>query len=685
MMKYVLITATILMAGCIGREEASYPIKLSVTVQSTHGRLQVPMLADSEKLVGYDPIGGAVVEQRAGRERVSFASSDTILDARPTRNGYVLALREGDSIRFVRLHGNGALLLGTIPATTGRFVPTVADVQLAWQSNTQFFLLTPGRGYSRGNVVVREGATVVLDGDVLVVLDRIEPQLLLWEGTELSTGRKLFSCVVAGRIEQAIATAEKAIGLIRHDSAYALEWYGRNLRGDAVAERTVVLPPAYYEPRLLVSVSDTIAALFASGVALVTSDGVVGEYRSRLGELPDTILVAFRRDGAIFLSGLLSVVRIELSNNSWWWVDRAIPIAVRIVLAVIGVAVFVIVASRIGRYRRLVGALLNRGSGGALLVVDRHSRLRRLNTAARAMFGINHSVPLRRPIEEYLSGRRWIRLREIIEQSVRHRQPMVEEIALPTNGEQRFIVSAEPLLTLLNHFEGVLVSLVDVTAQYQQWRLLNWAQIAHDMQTHLTTIRLTAEQLAGSLPPDREQQRVRILRQTSILLDRVRDVLALGRGDQMQWEECSLAELLEDVVGEIAAMVPAQISFDVRPTPLVVRLDRRRIARALHNALTNAIRAIEPASGTVKVWAELERGGIVIAVEDTGHGMDPETRARFLQPLYTTNPKGHGFGSMIMQRMIELHGGRIEVRSEPGKGTTILFHLPGTLYVRHQR
>ncbi|MCX7936547.1 MAG: HAMP domain-containing histidine kinase, partial [Chlorobi bacterium] len=204
------------------------------------------------------------------------------------------------------------------------------------------------------------------------------------------------------------------------------------------------------------------------------------------------------------------------------------------------------------------------------------------------------------------------------------------------------------------------------------------------MQTHLTTIRLTAENLERTSSNDYREQIYRILRQTTILIDRVRDLLALGRGDGLLVEECSIEQLLQEVVEDVKMSAPAHISFVVRPSPLVVRLDRRRMARAIHNALTNAVKAIENSSGTIDVWAELTTRELIIGVRDTGRGMDEETLQRFSQPYFTTSSSGHGIGSLIMQRMAELHGGTLEVQSQVGRGTTVLFHLPRSVYVRHQ-
>ena len=76
----------------------------------------------------------------------------------------------------------------------------------------------------------------------------------------------------------------------------------------------------------------------------------------------------------------------------------------------------------------------------------------------------------------------------------------------------------------------------------------------------------------------------------------------------------------------------------------------------------------------VRTW---EAGGRVhVEVSDTGSGIDPEVRKRLFQPFFTTRPEGTGLGLAIMRSVVDAHGGEVEVRSEPGRGTTFTVHLP---------
>lgn len=95
------------------------------------------------------------------------------------------------------------------------------------------------------------------------------------------------------------------------------------------------------------------------------------------------------------------------------------------------------------------------------------------------------------------------------------------------------------------------------------------------------------------------------------------------------------------------------------------------------NLFTNAAQAIAD-QGKIFVQTGAGASGIVVNVKDNGHGMSEEVKARIFEPFFTTKPvgKGTGLGLSIVYRIIEDHGGRIEVRSAPGQGTEFIIHLP---------
>jgi len=95
------------------------------------------------------------------------------------------------------------------------------------------------------------------------------------------------------------------------------------------------------------------------------------------------------------------------------------------------------------------------------------------------------------------------------------------------------------------------------------------------------------------------------------------------------------------------------------------------------NLIENALQAM-PEGGRLRVWVrgDARRGAVSLGVSDTGGGLDPEARKRLFEPYFSTKSAGTGLGLPIVRRAVEAHHGRIEVASEPGRGTSFEILLP---------
>jgi signal transduction histidine kinase len=100
------------------------------------------------------------------------------------------------------------------------------------------------------------------------------------------------------------------------------------------------------------------------------------------------------------------------------------------------------------------------------------------------------------------------------------------------------------------------------------------------------------------------------------------------------------------------------------------------MGRVLRNLVDNAVDAM-PRGGLLTISARLSEGQAVVGVIDTGVGMTEEIREKIFEPFFTHGKKnGNGLGMAIAARIMESHGGRVEVESAPGEGTTIRLALP---------
>lgn len=221
------------------------------------------------------------------------------------------------------------------------------------------------------------------------------------------------------------------------------------------------------------------------------------------------------------------------------------------------------------------------------------------------------------------------------------------------------------------------------------------AGVAHDMKTPVGTLSLGIDLLSRLLGrfeekagPSKEIAEMRRVlgdcldasRQLRSLLDSIRVHVRELPAERQPVRLCEVAEsALRLCRAEIVGR--AQLSFVCEEAPLVLG-DRVQLGQVVVNLLINAAQAIAPgamAANRVELRVGREGEDAVVAVSDTGSGIEPERLPRIFEPLYTTRLEegGSGLGLAIVRDIVERHGGRLSVESAPGKGTTMAVRLPG--------
>jgi signal transduction histidine kinase len=217
------------------------------------------------------------------------------------------------------------------------------------------------------------------------------------------------------------------------------------------------------------------------------------------------------------------------------------------------------------------------------------------------------------------------------------------------------------------------------------------ANMSHELRTPLNSIlgfsQVLRERLFGELNEKQEEYLNDILSSGNHLLSLINDVLDLSKVEAGQVElevaPFSLREALERgvvMVRERATQGGVQVAFSADPEVDVVDGDERRIRQVIFNLLSNAVK-FTPAGGAVDVSAAQVNGEVRVLVADTGPGLDPEDHERIFEEFQQTEAgveqrEGTGLGLALSKRLVELHGGRIWVDSELGKGSTFVFTLP---------
>src|SRR5262249_20042376 len=145
-------------------------------------------------------------------------------------------------------------------------------------------------------------------------------------------------------------------------------------------------------------------------------------------------------------------------------------------------------------------------------------------------------------------------------------------------------------------------------------------------------------------------------------------------------EPIDTAAFLREVVAPYRAAAPPGIRIEERHdgAPPIAG-DRRTLARALVNLIENALQAM-PQGGTLRVESarDAASGDAVLRVADTGPGLTAEVRARLFEPYFSTKSSGTGLGLAFVRRVVESHGGTIEIDSSADRGTVVSIRVPAT-------
>lgn len=206
------------------------------------------------------------------------------------------------------------------------------------------------------------------------------------------------------------------------------------------------------------------------------------------------------------------------------------------------------------------------------------------------------------------------------------------------------------------------------------------AGMAHEIRNPLGSIRGTAEILRDGVAPDdpRAEFADILLKEVDRLNRVVQEFLDFARpGRNESFGRTDLPGVLEETVQLIRAQAlkgGVAITREVPPLPPFSG-DREKIKQALLNLLLNALQAM-PQGGDLRIAADQDDRQLRVRISDTGCGIPPTEREKIFNPFYTTRASGTGLGLAITHRIIQGHGGRIEVESEVGVGTTFTFWLP---------
>ncbi len=324
--------------------------------------------------------------------------------------------------------------------------------------------------------------------------------------------------------------------------------------------------------------------------------------------------------------------------------------------------------------RRFTEAVLAGASAG-VIGVDAESCITILNRSAERLIGRSEAEALGKPLAEIVPE-----LLDIFTTARTGVQRLVQgQVTINRNGRDRNLSIRVASEQSGSAERGFVVTLDDITDLVTAQRTSAWAdvarRIAHEIKNPLTPIQLSAERLRrkyGAMIKEDgavfQQCTDTIVRQVDDIKRMVDEFSRFARMPKPVMTTEDVADTVRQVVflqrvGNADIDIDVEIAQDQMPA----RFDRRLISQALTNLIKNATEAIaavppnELGRGRIRVWAGREGEDVVIDIIDNGIGLPKENRSRLLEPYVTTREKGTGLGLAIVGRILEEHGGRIEL------------------------
>ncbi|TFV83751.1 HAMP domain-containing histidine kinase [Microbacterium sp. dk485] len=259
-------------------------------------------------------------------------------------------------------------------------------------------------------------------------------------------------------------------------------------------------------------------------------------------------------------------------------------------------------------------------------------------------------------------------------------------VRLPVRGDDELAVLGRSFNAMADSIESQIKELADLSLVQQRFV----SDVSHELRTPLTTIRLAADMINDqreSFDPATARAAELLYAQVQRFESLLTDLLEISRYDagsvQLELEPTSLAHLAEDVIGSLHQLAE-QHGSDVRLLApgghSLVEMDARRVRRIVRNLLGNAIEHGE--GRPIVVTVDSDQNAVALGVRDYGMGMRPGEAEHVFDRFWRADPSrtrtigGSGLGLSIALGDARLHGGRLEVWSELGRGSHFVLTLP---------
>ncbi len=515
-------------------------------------------------------------------------------------------------------------------------------LNLTQETRRRADLLTTER--DRAEFLRQSFAELALSLDPRQILDRILARATQIAGAtggsillidEALQPAEVFLAGIEGRVPVSLRTREVL-------SQGLAGWVVRNRRGDIIYD-------AGQDERWLAFPGDERAACSAVAVPLLGRRRVLGVI-----VLTHTLPFQFNESHLLLLEELARQAAICLENADLYTIAE--------------------------EERHKLAAILA-GTRDAVLVVDQAGRLLLVNPAAEQALGVQAAEVLGRPAREALDHPD---LQRLLSQAVQAGTLSGGELTT-ADGRVRY-VTLSPIQDV-----GWVAILTDITylKELDQMKSDFVATVSHDLRSPLTTVRGFADlvPMLGPLTEEQHEALEKIRGAVTQMNDLIEDLLDLGKieaGVDMPMTPCRMDRVVREAVDTLlprATLKQHDLKLEVRGEIPPVQGNAGRLRQVVANLVDNAIK-YTPAGGTIRVCVSRQDGQVLVSVRDNGYGIASKDQEMLFQKFYrvrteqTKGIPGTGLGLAIVRSIVEQHGGRIWVESEPGRGSIFTFSLP---------
>ncbi|MEQ1769041.1 MAG: PAS domain-containing sensor histidine kinase [Devosia sp.] len=352
-------------------------------------------------------------------------------------------------------------------------------------------------------------------------------------------------------------------------------------------------------------------------------------------------------------------------------------------------------ANETNEKRRQFTEAVVEGVSAGIVGLDAFGAITLVNARAAEMLGVDELSAVGKPVGEVIPP-----LSQIIERAQSSRRGQVrDQIEIGSGPDYRTYQVQLTREGTMTESKGFVVTLDDITDLLSAQRTGAWAdvarRIAHEIKNPLTPIQLSAERLrrryAKKLEDDFEvydKSINTILRQVTDIGRMVDEFSSFARMPEAKPSMADLSDAIRNAVFLESVRLPEiNIDVDLPEKSVHAYFDQRLISQVLTNLIKNAVEAIEGAGleaikdPVIRVALTLEGEKARVSISDNGKGWPKENRQRLLEPYITTREKGTGLGLAIVARIVEQHGGNVDlIDAEPDTsgrvGACFTFTLP---------